>query len=236
MKGVTSMITEVEILARLVLSAVIGGMIGFEREVKSRPAGLKTHILVSLGSTLIMLLSLYGFESGDPSRMAAQVVTGIGFLGAGTIMKTGDSIQGLTTAATIWISSAIGLAVGNGYYLGSLVTSFIVLITLVGLSRIDNKIVQKNSTVIEIKGLRRAGFIGDIGSFLGSYNLTIIDIKIVPQKEYVDQNGQENPFIEVHITIKPRHKINLEYIFEGLYDIQGVSSVVYKEKKLASID
>lgn len=186
MKGVTSMITEVEILARLVLSAVIGGMIGFEREVKSRPAGLKTHILVSLGSTLIMLLSLYGFESGDPSRMAAQVVTGIGFLGAGTIMKTGDSVQGLTTAATIWISSAIGLAVGNGYYLGSLVTSFIVLITLVGLSRIDNKIVQKNSTVIEIKGLRRAGFIGDIGSFLGSYNLTIIDIKIVPQKEYVD--------------------------------------------------
>ena len=230
------MITEIEILARLVLSAIIGGMIGFEREVKNRPAGLKTHILVSLGSTLIMLISLYGFESGDPSRMAAQVVTGIGFLGAGTIMKTGDNVQGLTTAATIWISSAIGLAVGNGYYLGSLATSLIVLITLMGLSKIDKKIVRRNSSVLEIIGVSRAGLIGDIGTFLGNHNISIVDIKIVNNKNTLEAPPENAPSIEIHITLKSSSQVNLEYIFDGIYGIKGVSSVIYKEKKLTPIN
>lgn len=230
------MITEIELIARLILSAIIGGMIGFEREVKNRPAGLKTHILVSLGSTLIMLISIYGFSTGDPARMAAQVVTGIGFLGAGTIMKTGDSVQGLTTAATVWVSSAIGLAVGSGYYLGSAVTSVIVLITLMGLSSVDKRIVRKNSTVLEIIGIRRAGLIGDIGTFLGNYNITIVDIKIVNHDEvYAEDVKEEDPLIEIHITLKPSSKVNLEYIFDSIYEIEGVSSVVYKEKKLTPV-
>ncbi len=110
------MISQMEIITRLVLAAVIGGLIGIEREFKNRPAGLRTHVLVSLGSALIMLISIDGFtnivnQTGDPARLAAQVVSGIGFLGAGTIMRTENSINGLTTAASLWVAAGIGLAV-----------------------------------------------------------------------------------------------------------------------------
>ena len=118
------MISEIEIVKRLILSAILGGLIGVEREVNNRPAGLRTHILVTLGSTLVMLVSIDGLHRdggailSDPYRLAAQVVSGIGFLGAGTIMRTGNSINGLTTAASLWVSAGIGLAIGTGYYLG----------------------------------------------------------------------------------------------------------------------
>lgn len=119
------MINNREVLLRLVLSAIAGGIVGMEREANHSSAGLRTHILVTLGSTLIMLISMYGFQGlgannngGEPARLAAQVVSGIGFLGAGTILRTGNNIRGLTTAASIWVCGGIGLAIGNGYYLG----------------------------------------------------------------------------------------------------------------------
>lgn len=112
------MIPGIEIIIRLVLSSVLGGLIGIEREVNNRPAGLRTHVLVTVGSALIMLISIDGFSNlpnrlGDPARLAAQVVSGIGFLGAGTIMRTGNNINGLTTAASLWVSAGLGLAVGE---------------------------------------------------------------------------------------------------------------------------
>lgn len=219
------MISDVELIMRLVLSAAIGGMIGVEREVHNRPAGLRTHILVSLGSSLIMLVSLYGFNNmGDPARMASQVVTGVGFLGAGTIMKTGNDIKGLTTAASLWISSGIGLAIGNGYYLGGMVTGAIVMITLMSLRRIEKKIVNKNSTLLEVIGINRPGLIGEIGTYLEKYDIIIEDIKIISQEE---ETG-ESKFVEIHITLKPCSKKNLEYVFNGIYEIEGIKSVIYE--------
>ena len=111
-----------EIVLRLVLAVVLSGIIGFERELHGRPAGLRTHILVCVGAALVMLISIDGFGgSGDPARLAAQVVSGIGFLGAGAILRDGGDIKGITTAATLWIVGMIGLACGNGYYIGAIV-------------------------------------------------------------------------------------------------------------------
>jgi putative Mg2+ transporter-C (MgtC) family protein len=129
-----------EALLRLALAAVLGGLIGVERELRDREAGLRTHLLVAVGSALFTIVGAYGFdeflESGeavvraDPTRIAAQIVTGIGFLGAGAIIRQGFSVRGLTTAATLWVVAAVGLAAGAGYYSGAVITTAVVLIAL----------------------------------------------------------------------------------------------------------
>jgi putative Mg2+ transporter-C (MgtC) family protein len=129
-----------EALLRLALAAVLGGAIGVERELREREAGLRTHLLVSLGSALFTIVSAYGFHAfltsgqsvvrADPTRIAAQIVTGIGFLGAGAIIRQGLSVRGLTTAATLWVVAAVGLASGAGYYSAAALTTGLVLIAL----------------------------------------------------------------------------------------------------------
>jgi putative Mg2+ transporter-C (MgtC) family protein len=133
-------LTSAEILLRVGLAAVLGGAIGFERELREREAGLRTHMLVSVGAALFTLVSAYAWtdwrfstEEGlvfDPTRIAAQVVTGIGFLGAGAIIRQGLSIRGLTTAATLWVVAAIGMATGAGYYAAAVITTVLVLFSL----------------------------------------------------------------------------------------------------------
>jgi putative Mg2+ transporter-C (MgtC) family protein len=129
-----------EALLRLALAAALGGLVGVERELREREAGLRTHMLVALGSALFTIVSAYGFHDflasgqsvvrADPTRIAAQIVTGIGFLGAGAIIRQGLSVRGLTTAATLWVVAAIGLATGAGYYSGAVITTALVLISL----------------------------------------------------------------------------------------------------------
>jgi putative Mg2+ transporter-C (MgtC) family protein len=110
---------EIEIAIRLVLAAVFGAAVGYERRSSDKPAGLRTLSLVAVGSALFTIISAYGFETADQSRVAAQIVTGVGFLGAGTILRSGTSISGLTTAATIWATAAMGMAVGSGLYIAA---------------------------------------------------------------------------------------------------------------------
>jgi len=119
-------------LLRLLLAAALGAVIGYQRERAGKPAGLRTHVLICVGAALFTIASLYGFGAGaDPARVAAGIVAGIGFLGAGAIMRTGEGIvAGLTTAATIWAVAAIGLAVGAGLYLASAVATALTLIVL----------------------------------------------------------------------------------------------------------
>ena len=129
-----------ESLLRLALAALLGGLIGVEREIREREAGLRTHLLVALGSALFTIVSAYGFHAflasgqsvvrADPTRIAAQIVTGIGFLGAGAIIRQGLSIRDLTTAATLWVVAAIGLASGAGYYSAAVITTGLVLVSL----------------------------------------------------------------------------------------------------------
>lgn len=138
--------SNVQIIIRLIVSVLVSGLIGLERQLHRRAAGLRTHILVCVGSTLIMLTSLYIFDiykdkiAVDPSRIAAGVITGIGFLGAGTIIRYGEEIRGLTTAASLWVVAALGLAVGCGFYVAAIATTVIVLLTLMFLRRLENKI------------------------------------------------------------------------------------------------
>lgn len=140
------MISDAEVVLRLCLSVILSGLVGIERTVKGRAAGFRTHILVCVGSTLIMLTGLHlfhqyqGVTQMDPARLAAQVVSGVGFLGAGTIIHFRDSIRGLTTAASVWASAGIGLAVGSGFYVGAVTTTLLVLMALLILARLEHQV------------------------------------------------------------------------------------------------
>src|SRR3989338_2702135 len=119
-----------EVVIRLLLSAAIAAFIGWEREKHHKPAGLRTHMLVGVAATLITLVSIDAIQGGDPARIAAGIVTGIGFLGAGTIFRDKDTVRGLTTAASIWAVSGLGIAVGTGYYVAAVMAAIIMFLTL----------------------------------------------------------------------------------------------------------
>ena len=130
---------QLELSGRLVLAAILGAAIGLERELHDHPAGMRTHLLVSLGSAMFAVISAYGYSSffaanptaqDNPQRIAAQIVSGIGFLGAGAIIQAGRWVRGLTTAASLWATAAIGLAVGSGEYILSLVGTFLIVLSL----------------------------------------------------------------------------------------------------------
>ena len=144
------------VVLRLTLAVILGGAIGFEREWKKRAAGFRTHILVCLAAACLMVLSIYGFEDfysdpanwtedsggdpnllADPARLAAQVISGIGFLGAGAILQKNESIIGLTTAATVWVVAAVGLCVGAGFYYCAVLLTVMSLLTLTGLKYVE---------------------------------------------------------------------------------------------------
>ena len=131
---------------RLLLAAILGALIGLEREVHEHPAGMRTHLLVSLGSAGFTALSIYAFPSpgADPARVAAQIVTGIGFLGAGAILKQGVTIHGLTTAASLWVAAAVGMAAGAGAWVTALTITVIAIVSLWPLRRIEERFVRKH--------------------------------------------------------------------------------------------
>lgn len=131
--------SDLELIERLCLSAALGALLGLEREWRQKYAGLRTNILIAIGSTLftVMSIDLSASSGGDPTRIAAQIVTGIGFLGAGAIMRTGVGIRGLTTAAMIWVNAAIGVAVGGGEYRLAVIATAVTLLVLVLLNPVE---------------------------------------------------------------------------------------------------
>ena len=228
-KGVFHMRSEVEIIVRLLLSAIVGGLIGVEREANNRPAGLRTHILVTLGSTLIMLVSIDVFGPSDPARLAAQVVSGIGFLGAGTIMRTGNNISGLTTAASLWVCAGIGLSIGSGYYLGAIVTTVIVLVALMSLGMFEKNILRKKFKSMDIVATNRPGIIGQIGVLLGKHYISIKDITILSSDDDYDE---ENSIMEIRFLIKPPNNFHINEIYREIQQIHGVINVKIEGKIL----
>lgn len=129
-----SLLSDAELVRRLVLAAGLGALLGFERELRHKSAGLRTNMLIALGSALFTLMSieLAAGTGADPTRVAGQIVTGIGFLGAGAIMRTDSGVQGLTTAATVWVNAAVGVAAGGGqYHLALLATAITMIVLLV---------------------------------------------------------------------------------------------------------
>ena len=136
---------QVDLAARLLAAAILGAVVGFERERHDHPAGMRTHLLVCVGAAAFTVLSIYTFgDRSDPGRVAAQIVTGIGFLGAGSILKSGGTIQGLTTAASLWVVAAVGMAAGAGAWGVAIATTVIVIVSLGPLQAVERRYFPRN--------------------------------------------------------------------------------------------
>lgn len=204
----------VHMAGRLMLALLLGGLIGFERERNSSAAGFRTHILVCLGSALIMILSAYGFpefagQEGvtmDPKRLAAQVISGIGFLGAGTILRNGLSITGLTTAASLWVVAAIGLAAGAGLYFPALLTTIMVLLSLWMLTAVERKFFSSKRIVsMKIHANRAQGVLNKISNLLEKQGVTIISLSMEE-----DDRNENAEAVEIDLSLKlPKGLIGL---------------------------
>ncbi len=175
------------IIFRLILALILTGFIGWERENHDRPAGFRTHILVGVGSTVVMIVSftmsiLYEPVDPDPGRIAAQVVSGIGFLGAGTIIREGFSVKGLTTAASLWVVAAIGLAVGVGYYNLAIFSTLLVFFTLFFLNRLELRHTSSNIKMLDCRIKDMPGILGQLAEIIGEENINIKDVVVERDK------------------------------------------------------
>ena len=224
-----------EIALRLLLAVVLGGLIGFERESHNRPAGFRTHILVCSGSALIMMVSAYGFTGqigagfeADPGRIAAGVVTGIGFLGAGTILQQRGSVRGLTTAASIWVVSGVGLAVGIGFYLGAVITTALVLISLLLLRRTEKYFfAHRRFRHLRIRAVDQPGLLGRIGSTLGDY---AINIRRSELGDLIEHDHSGEALIDMDFMIEAPLDLNQRDLFNSLYLLQGIVRVEWESE------
>lgn len=217
-------VTNNEIIIRILVALVLGGILGFERGLKNRPAGLRTYMLVSVGACLIMLTNQYIFQvfkTGDPVRMGAQVVSGIGFLGAGTIIVTRQKqIKGLTTAAGLWASAAIGLAIGIGFYEAAFVAGIAIFVVLTCLHRCDTLMHRKAKyaeVYIELSG----------SSKLGMFIMAVRALDVEVDGIQIDSDnavaGENQSFI---ISLKAQKRINHTVLLDKL---QKMPEVAYAE-------
>ncbi|MBP3780582.1 MAG: MgtC/SapB family protein [Selenomonas sp.] len=223
------MLSEGELFLRLVLACILGGVIGYERQSRRKSAGLRTNVLVCLGSCLIMIMSieLYqdveGKTNADPARLAAQVVSGIGFLGAGAIMKEGLSVTGLTTAACLWVVAGVGLAVGAGYYSGALISTALVFVTLGSLSRLDDWVDHEKNLSLNIHTVDRPGQLMRISRCLEDLQLRVRGVKVKADEDEVDDNGEKSMYIDLEIFNK--QSIKSIIIVDAVRQIDGVIRV-----------
>lgn len=244
--------SELELVLRLLLATLIGGLIGMERESTNRPAGLRTHVLVTVGSALIMMISRYGLLYGsseviigDPGRIAAGVVSGIGFLGAGTILQQGPRVKGLTTAASLWVCGGIGLAMGSGFYLGGIVTALISILTLRGLGRLEKSYMTRNTRNLYLTFHERVGIIGDVGQLLARYDILIKNVNLdrqdVPdeeEKEGVDleetspyQDKKLAAVVEATFYVKLPSACPEKAFMKDLLSLKGIISAQWQDGK-----
>ncbi|PYG89446.1 putative Mg2+ transporter-C (MgtC) family protein [Ruminiclostridium sufflavum DSM 19573] len=198
------------IIIRLLEACLLGGIIGFEREHLHRPAGFRTHILVCVGSALVMITSEFIYKkfspnvNVDPARLGAQVISGIGFLGAGTIIKEGINVKGLTTAASLWAVSCIGIAVGIGFYSGAFITTIIIFLTLVVIRKVQRRRSSQRDVRLCIHTLIKRGEARQLSSIIEEFGATVLDTEFVSSERdgeiilrYKIQMPNEVPLIEL---------------------------------------
>ena len=227
-------ISEWELIGRLALAVVLCAAIGAERESRDQVAGLRTHVLVGLGAALFTLVSAYGFldfyrspagDGGtgaatrpDPTRIAAQIVSGIGFLGAGAIIRQGLSVRGLTTAAALWISAAIGMAAGAGYYLGAVVATVISLVALVVLRWLRAPLlarVRSDFALLELE-FNKPGAMGEVLAILAERG-----IRVQAVDSTVDEDGEEYASLELRVPPEGR----IDPVAERISSLSSVETV-----------
>jgi len=217
---------EVEWIIRIVLAIVLGGLIGYERESLKRPAGLRTHILVALGATLVSAVNTSIIQDLGhlnsvgiaPARYGAAVISGIGFLGAGTIMKEGMSVKGLTTAAGLWAVACIGLVIGHGYYAVAITASLLVFVTLNILMRIEDRFSFSRKNIkleIHIKG--KVGVLGRIGDILDEMNISIVNMSI--------KSTEDTKQSIIFTRVRYPKRVRPIDIFNALGELEGILSI-----------
>lgn len=209
----------IELGVRVLLGGILGGIIGLERKHRFKQAGFKTHFLVGLGSTLIMVVSRYGFigvsNVVDPTRIAAQVVSGIGFLGAGTIMVNRESVTGLTTAAGLWVTAAIGLAIGNGMYVLAMLSTVLVI---VGLELFSFESFLSKDKMIEVQIISNKNIFAQITKehYFKRVKITSFQCKVI-------EGGSMT--YQIKITTKVRGKVDIADIIKYFSNVEGVEDV-----------
>jgi putative Mg2+ transporter-C (MgtC) family protein len=214
-------VTYLAIALRILIAILAGGLLGLERGMKNRPAGMRTYMLVCVGSCLIMLTNQYVFQvygAGDPVRLGAQVISGIGFLGAGTIVVTRrNQIKGLTTAAGLWTSAGIGLALGIGFYEAAVIGSVAIFTVITLLQRMDNNLHRKSRQLEAYIELSEQISLGD---FLRTVRDSGIEIYNVQREQGGDSEGKNRAYVA---TLKTKKRSNHEQILEQVADIPGVA-------------
>lgn len=220
------MISNWELVLRLLVAGGLGSLIGAERERLVWAAGLRTHMLVSVGACLFMIVSAFGFADIlgtpnvvlDPSRIAAQVVSGIGFLGAGSILLRGDVVRGLTTAASLWTVAAIGLAVGGGLYLAAIAATIVILVILAGIKPLERRLQQRSQTYqLVIKATHGKLPMGAINDAVGYRSRRI--------SHYICTQSEDAAFDQIHITlmhVSPEDVTEVMDILKRIPDVQQV--------------
>ena len=220
------MIPTTEIIIRLVLGGIIGGLIGFEREVHGRAAGFRTQLLVCVAAVLIMVISenyYYYIKDLDPSlridpaRISAGALIGIGFLGAGVIIKSGYDVRGLTTAASIWIVSAIGLAIGGGLYLEGVVTAAITVIALTSLRVVERKITGLRFKTVSVSTPLIEDAEDTIAAIITSCNFNIHSINY--------EKNRERKEMTYHFAVSTRNRNNIRQLFMNLNSQEFINTL-----------
>jgi len=211
------MVHDLELLARLVLAAVLGGAIGAERELNDQPAGLRTHMLLTTGACLFTLVSAYGFGRGtDPSRIAAQIVTGIGFLGGGAIVRDGLTVKGVTTAASIWATASVGVAIGAGSYVLGVGGAVLVVGTLFGLRSADNVLQRWGVSREEYTMLAHTGF--DAARVVELVRREKVSLRGLDRRD-----NEDATVITLSVKLPPRYPA--ERLLDALGRLEGVREV-----------
>jgi putative Mg2+ transporter-C (MgtC) family protein len=214
----------IDMLIKLSLSVILGGVVGYEREHRSSPAGLRTHILVCIGATIVQItafdfyLNHKGQFNTDPMRLGAQVISGIGFLGAGTIIKEGANIRGLTTAASLWAVACIGLMIGTGLYIEAITATIFIYASLEGLKRIEKKISRKKRNIyLQVVVENKTGRFSDIGNAFGFMGIEILNIE--------SQREDNKVIIQYNLRV-PEHITNEELMEKAMLQ-DGVKGVKF---------
>jgi len=221
---------ELSILIKLLLAALAGGLVGLEREKHGRPAGMRTNLLVSVGACTIMILSeafylKYGMIGGDttlrldPSRTAAQIVTGIGFLGAGVIIKEGVTVRGLTTAASLWVMAGLGMAFGMGFFSLGAISTTLVLLSLIFLRKLDPMIKKDRYLTLSVTGTKRDSLYDDLMQVVKDMGLKASDIS-----SQVDLVENET-FIKMVVTQQQR-RIG-QNLVAAVEKLEGIKKIFY---------
>ena len=217
------MIDNAEILLRLGLACFLGGIIGLERERNKQPAGLRTHILVCIGATLVMLCNIFIYEKYkgvtniDPARLGAQVISGIGFLGAGTIIKEGLSIRGLTTAASLWVVACLGIAIGLGFYTGAFITTGFILVILIFFSKFEYLLnIKTSKSILIIKSVNKGGQINVLGDKLKEFEIIYSNVSV---------ESAEDNLIAIRFYLTKSKDISNNKLMEELYKLEGIKYI-----------